>query len=342
MSKKKNKGKKPEQNNTKKTEEIKASDIKEAVEEISEAEDISEESEAEETEEKAAKKPDSTKNEKKEDKKSDKKSDKKTGDKPASKKSSKITSERDEFLKLSFIEKCKKDPVIPIMLILVFVAVIVAAVYFILPNAKSPSMGMTLDDFKTRYNDGEVAAQLYANGMDIGINYTQYVDPSANPSILGDKETFKLDGSNVDYFTGDVSLMLSAGLEGATRRSDNELAMIRVYVKYEFEPTWMIFANTLQALYPDLTKFQALDIAIKEMNEYKGDGLYAERGDIAFRIIPVKILEGEEEVTYIVIEAVPKNAISAAQIGHVVETTASASETTAATEATTVASVAET
>ena len=32
MSKKKNKGKKPEQNNTKKTEEIKASDIKEAVE----------------------------------------------------------------------------------------------------------------------------------------------------------------------------------------------------------------------------------------------------------------------------------------------------------------------
>ena len=92
----------------------------------------------------------------------------------------------------------------------------------------------------------------------------------------------------------------------------------------------------------DLTKFQALDIAIKEMNEYKGDGLYAERGDIAFRIIPVKILEGEEEVTYIVIEAVPKNAISAAQIGHVVETTASASETTAATEATTVASVAET
>ena len=228
------------------------------------------------------------------------------------------------------------------MLLLVFVTVVVAAVYFILPNATSPSMGMTLEDFKTRYNNGEVAAQLYANGMDIGINYTNYVDPSTSPSILGDKETFKVDSSNADYFTGDVSLMLSAGVEGATRRNDNELTLIRVYVKYEFEPTWMIFANTLQALYPDLTKFQALDIALKEMNEYKGDGLYAQRGDIAFRIIPVKILEGEEEVTYIVIEAVPKNAISAAQIGHVVETTASASETTAATEATTVASVAET
>ena len=120
-------------------------------------------------------------------------------------------------------------------------------------------------------------------------------------------------------FNGDAGLILDAGLEGATRKNDNELAYLRVYVEYDFNPVWMIFANSLQAVYPDLSKFDALDIAIHEMNDYNGDGLYAVRGDIAFRIIPVKQGEGENEVTYIIVEFVPKSAISESQIGHVVE-----------------------
>lgn len=349
MSKKKNNGNKPEQNNIKKNEEIEDSEIVEKEDEVSEAEDIedtAEENEPEVAEQETVEESDeeipAKKSGSSKENKNDSKSDKKDDNKPKNNKTQEKNSERDEFLKLSFAEKCKKDPVIPVMLILAFVAVAVAAVYFIIPIAQTPSMGFTLEDFKTRYNDGEVAYQLLSSGLDIRINYTQYVDLSANPSILGDKETFKPDGSNIDYFTGDIALMLSAGLEGATRRNDNEVAYIRTYVKYEFEPSWMIFANTLEALYPDLTRFQALDLALNEMNDYKGDGLYAVRGDIAFRLIPVKVVEYGEEANYVVIEAVPKSAIADSQIGHVVEITASTAESSAASEVTTAASVAET
>lgn len=371
MSKKKNKGKKPEQKDIKKTGDIKETEVNETEEldeeveviededaDIAEPEDQTEESDLDEEEAEE-------KTEKKSEKKSGKKSDNKSGNsgkKPEKKdsepksdksKNSKNkeakaeTSERDEFLKLSFIDKCKKDPVIPVMLLLAFVAVIVAVIYFVLPNAKTPSLGFTLDEFKTRYNNGEVATQLYANGLDIGINYTTYVDHSTTPSILGEKETFTVDSNNVDYFNGDVSLILTAGVEGATRKNDSELAYVRVYVEYEYEPVWMIFANTLQALFPDLTRFDSLDLAVREMNDHKSDGTYTVRGDIAFRWIPVKTIEDGEEKIYIVIEAVPKSAISQSQINNVIEVTttestaASAAASEAVTEAT-VASAAET
>lgn len=368
MSKKKNKGKKPEQKDIKKNGDIKETEVKETEEldEETEAEEITEDAEeVEEAETEVSEPeeagdqteesdPDDEESEKKTEKKSDnsgKKSEKKDSGagNGKSKQPKEKPSERDEFLQLSFTEKCKKDPVIPVMLLLAFVAVIVAIIYFVMPNAKTPSLGFTLDDFKTRYNNGEVATQLYANGMDIGINYTTYVDRSVTPSILGEKETFTVDSSNVDYFNGDAALMLSAGVEGATRKNDGELAYVRVYVEYDesdIMAVWMFYANTLQAVFPDLTRFDALDLSKHEMSDYKADGSYTVRGDTAFRLIPLKTMEDGAEKTYIVIEVVPKSAISQSQISHEVEVTAT--ESTAASSAAsesvaeTVASAAET
>jgi len=207
-----------------------------------------------------------------------------------------------EFFKLGFVDRCKKDPVIPVTILLAFVAIIVAFLYFLIPNLRTPSLGFTLNEFEERYNSGEVAAQLYSNGMDIGINYSGYVDPSASTGILGEKETFKAESSDVDYFSGDISLILNAGLEGATRKKDNELAYVRVYVEYneeQIEPVWMIFANTLQALYPELSRFECLDLALSEMNQFKGDGMFAVRGDIAFRIMQNRWRIPFENIVYI-------------------------------------------
>ena len=57
-----------------------------------------------------------------------------------------------EFVNLPFIEKCKKDPVIPVSLLLAFVMIIVAVVYFLLPAAKAPTMDMTLEEFENGFN----------------------------------------------------------------------------------------------------------------------------------------------------------------------------------------------
>lgn len=357
MSKKKNKGNRPAQKDIKKNGDIKETEVKETEEldEETEAEEITEDAEdVEESEVSEAEEvEDQTEESDPDDEESEKKSEKKdsgAGD-GKSKGTKEKPSERDEFLQLSFTEKCKKDPVIPVMLLLAFVAVIVAIIYFVMPNAKTPSLGFTLDEFKTRYNNGEVATQLYANGLDIGINYTTYIDRSVTPSILGEKETFTVDSSNVDYFNGDVSLMLSAGVEGATRKNDGELAYVRVYVEYDeskIQDLWMFYANTLQAVFPELTRFDAMDLSKHEMNDYKADGSYTVRGDTAFRLIPLKTMEDGAEKRYVVIEVVPKSAISQSQISHEVEVittestaaSSAASESVAETEA--VASAAET
>ena len=254
---------------------------------------------------------------------------------------------KEEFNKLSFVEKCKKDPLIPVMLLLAVITVIVAAIYFIMPSARIKSLGITLEEFKTRFNSADVAVEMYNNGHSIGINYTDYYDATATTSILGDKATFTVDPAYADFFYGDVALLYTIGLEGATRKIDNEIAFFRLFVKYNSENQddayllAFVYANTLQALFPDLTKFDAETLAMSEMSEYTNDGLYTVRGDYAFRLIPFTSNDADQ-MTYIAIEVVPKDSLNASQIKKTLEipqataaviesTSASVSETAAAT-----------
>lgn len=216
------------------------------------------------------------------------------------------------FRELPFIEKCKKDPVIFVSLALVVVVIAVAAIYFILPNAKTPSMGMTLEDFKTGFNEAEVAQSLLNNGIDFRYGNVPYVDPDTDKSILGDKVAVTGDRKYVDYFAGPSRSVVNSGIEGATRKNDGELAFVRVYIEYgeDVNPVWMLLSNTLQALYPELRAYDAMELAMQKMGEYNGDLRFYVRGDYGFRIVPVQ----QADVTYIVIDVVPKAAINDSQI----------------------------
>ena len=61
----------------------------------------------------------------------------------------------EEFRNLSFVDKCKKDPVIPVCFALAILSIVGAAIYFILPF-RTPAMNITLDDFKTSYESTEI------------------------------------------------------------------------------------------------------------------------------------------------------------------------------------------
>ena len=294
-------------------EEIEASEEVESIEEAAEeTEEDSEDSEEEKAEEKKpkAKKPESSDN---------------------------------EFVKLPFIEKCKKDPIIPVSLLLAFIMIIVAVIYFLLPGVKAPTMKLTLDEFENGFNTCDTTMYFFESGFDISIKEINYIDRSAEPGILGELETLTFDSNYVDYFSGRASVRYDAGLEGATRKTDGQLTHIRVFIAYDEENeddvirVWMFFASTLQALYPDLTEFDAKALALSEMSDYAGEGKYVKRGDIAFRWIPVKAGVGGHEKAYIVIEAVPAKTLSDDQIIRTFEITESsesesgaASDTTAA------------
>lgn len=342
--------KKPEQNNTEKAEvkkiEEKAEELEAVEEETDEAleaatEDIeeSEESGSVDAQEPEEEEETEEETEEEEEEKKPKKAKAAPVEKTEPVKIGGLTKE--EFNKLSFAEKCKKDPIIPVMLLLAVIAVIVAAIYFILPSSRIKSLGITLEEFKTRYNSADVAVDMYNNGHSIGINYTDYYDATATTSILGDKATFTVDSNYADFFYGDVSLLYTVGIEGATRKTDEEIAFFRIFVKYNAESQddaylfAFIYANTLQALYPDLGKFDAENLAMTEMSEYSNDGLYTVRGNYAFRLIPFTSNDADQ-ATYIAIEVVPKDAINASQIKktlEIPEATVAATESSAASTA---------
>ena len=293
------------------------------------AEDTEEEAEAESEEDASEDSDDDSEEEEPEEEKAEEK-------KPKAKKPE---SSDKEFVNLPFIEKCKKDPVIPVSLLLAFVMIIVAVVYFLLPAAKAPTMDMTLEEFENGFNQCDTTMYFFESGFDISIKKIDYIDRSANPGILGETETLFYSSSYVDHFTGHASVLYDAGLEGATRKTDGKLTHIRVYIAYdegssdEWVRVWMFFASTLQALYPDLTEFDAKAIALNAMSDYAGEGMYIKMGDIAFRWIPVKPGVGGHESGYIVIEAVPAKILSDEQIASTLEMPEPSESESAAVEA---------
>ena len=324
MAKANKKANKPKQNENKAAEELDEK-ITEALAENEETEEeAAEEAEAEESEEVSAENAEESEEaeveESEEDEESEENEEKeeKSGiivPPPVSEEEAK---ENEEFRKLPFVEKCKKDPMIPVSIILAILALIVAGIYFLLPNAKTPSMGLTLDEFISRFNEGEVAKSLMNSGFDITFRTPDYVDISSNPSILGDKEVVKAKSAYADFFEGPFKYYNIGGIEGATRKNDGKLAYTRVYIQYgeeDFNTVWLYSSNVICALYPDLTMYQAMDISMKAMGEYNGDARYYVKGDYAFRLVAVKkAADGGGELVYIVVDCVPKAALKADQI----------------------------
>lgn len=353
MSKSKNKGNKPAQNNKTNNEETKVKIDKNVEEKVSE--EIAEESVEEAADEAVDETAEEVKTEEtvKEDdgdkaeeadkvEKAEVKKEKKSGSSSKNKPMSKKAKEREanaKFRALPFSEKCKKDPVIPACIALAIIAVIVAVIYFTLPNAITPSMGLTLDEFNTRFNDTEVVHSLLASGLDFRYGNVPYVDPSVEPSILGEQATVTGNPSYVDFFSGPSKSTINSGIEGAARKNDGELAYVRVYVEYgeDFNPVWMLLSSTFQTLYPELNMTQAMDLALAKLGEYNGDTKYYVKGDYGFRIVPVK----KGEITYIVVDIVPKKILNDADIREYIADTGAAAtvatDATADTAATTVA-----
>ena len=234
-----------------------------------------------------------------------------------------------EFRKLPFIEKCRKDPLIPVSVLLVLIAISVASLYFILPNAKTPSMGITLGDFVHSFNNGAVATSLMDSGADIGFRTPPYVNPDEKPGMLGDKAVLTAGRSYADFFAGPSKYFISAGIEGATRKSDNMLSYVRIWVQYsdlsddaDFNTVWMYFSNTLNALYPGMSSYEAMGIAMNKMGDFDGDPRFYVRGEYAFRLVPVQ----KDGITYIVIDVAPKSALNDSQIRETLEVTPSPEE----------------
>lgn len=344
MSKSKNESKKPQQNEISEEKELDVKVSEDTVETESPAEENLDDKAEDNTEAEDTEKAVETDNETdpedsgSEEEPAEEKAEEKpeeSEEKPKKKKANK-KSESEKFRELSFAEKCRKDPIIPVTLILAFLAIIVAAIYFYLPNAMTPSMGMTLDQFRERYQQGDVSkTMLEGSGSDITFRTPSYVNPDTEPSILGNNQVITANRAFADFFTGPFKYFHKGGIEGATRKSDGQLAYVRVYVEYDdFNTVWLYSSNTLDALYPELSQYESMDLSMKVMNEFNGDKRFYVKGDYGFRMVAMK----KEDATYIVLDCVPKKALNESQIREVIDSapaaTTAASSSAASSETT--------
>ena len=243
----------------------------------------------------------------------------------------------EDFKNLSFVDKCKKDKIIPVCFILAFFAIVGAAIYFIVPY-RTPAMKVTLDEFKTAYESTELYTNLFVNfGLDISPVY--YVNTTTVPTEsfqgyytdenFGELSMTEFD-SNCDYFQAALNTELITLMQGSTRKVDGKLTSLRFITKYGGDPTWMsyYYAAVLEALYPELDAASAVNILTLMLQDYdmNTQGSYTVMGDYGFRLMYLPANGGN----YFAFDVVPASSIKADEI----KTTYNLADMVIATEST--------
>ena len=227
----------------------------------------------------------------------------------------------EEFKNLSFIDKCKKDPVIPVCFALAFLAIVGAVIYFALPY-RTPAMKITLDDFKEKYESTEMYKSLFVNfGLDI--SPVHYVDTTATPDLnylgfysdenFGELNMTEFD-PECDYFQAALNTELITLMQGSSRKADGKLTSLRFITKYAGDPTYMsyYYASVLDALYEDLDPTSAVNVLATLLQDFNIDtqGGYTVMGEYAFRLMYLPVNNGN----YFAFDVVPASGLKEDEI----------------------------
>lgn len=200
-------------------------------------------------------------------------------------------------------EESSFDPVIPICLILAFVSLIGAILYFTLPIVMNPAMKLTYADFAKRYQSTSTY-QVMLSKFDMNIDDIKYI-------VSEQEDTgFKVTDSNsyLDSFSSVINSDLGVAIQGQSRKFDSKLTLIRAVVKYGDKNTstnlmCSYYSAILCALYPDLTSDTAYDEIANMLRNFNGSGEYTVKGDYAYRIILG--LNDSKDTKYFAFEIVP-------------------------------------
>lgn len=227
----------------------------------------------------------------------------------------------EEFKDLGFVDKCKKDPVIPVCFVLAFLAIVGAVIYFALPF-RTPAMKLTLEDFKQRYESTEMYYNLFVKfGLDI--SPVNYVDTTVAPDLtylgfysdesFGELSMTEFD-PDCDYFQAALNTELITLMQGSSRKADGKLTSLRFITKYGGDPTYMsyYYASILEALYDDLDPTSAVNVLATLLQEFNIDtqGGYTVMGDYAFRLMYLPANGGN----YFAFDIVPASGLKADEI----------------------------
>ena len=203
-----------------------------------------------------------------------------------------------------FIEKCRKDPVIPACIILLIAAAVLVSVYVILPRMSVKSLGCTVDQFRSDY----VSTEIYTTslgGYNFAIPEVVYSD-GTQVALTAAAENRK-DGK-LSYFSANIpntATTFATAIQGSVRKSDNEITALRVLAQYSEDESYynfliLYYASYMQTLFPGITNQDAASLAADALAGITSDA-YISRDDISYRASFVK----NDTISYIALDVIP-------------------------------------
>lgn len=208
--------------------------------------------------------------------------------------------------KLSFIDKCKVDPVIPVCILLTVLAVVGAAMYFIIPTLKvnkKATLGITYAELQTKYQSTSVYSQyLFQFGFEVPDMTLQSTN---NDGVSNSDESYFI--QPIESLAN--SVYLNAVVEGTVYNPNSKLTELRVYLEinsgYEAETfnqmiMWFL-ESYVEVFYPSITDDEAmalLSAAIQSGDYY------------VYENYAVKIFSVNEGNGYIGLQIIPASSVN--------------------------------
>ena len=196
--------------------------------------------------------------------------------------------------KPSFIDKCKKDPIIPACILCLAAALIFVIVRFVVPMFSVKTLGLTVDEYREQY----AASSIYTNTL-----------APYNFSAAGEAQNRET--AKYSYFYASIpntATTFSTAIQGSVLKSNDEIVAIRVMASVDAEnysdPTYinflyLFFGSYLQPFMPDVSDRDIQTLVYNAVQNINS-GEFTVRQDIAYR---VSIINGD--VSYVAFDIMP-------------------------------------
>ena len=222
------------------------------------------------------------------------------------KEASKKASTGNASSKNGFVEKCKKDPVIPACILLLFIAIVGVVLYIVIPMFSVKTLGVTVEDYRVRY----ISTSIYNSALapygftipDVTYQEEQRVALTA----VGESNNNNQD--KLLFFYAPISntgTTFATAIQGSVRKSDNKITALRVLVEYSDDPNYfnfliLYYGSYLQAFIPTVSD-QDIQALVADAVNNISTGEFTVRQDIAFRVS----VERTDTISYIAFDIMP-------------------------------------
>ena len=211
--------------------------------------------------------------------------------------------------KTTFIDKCKKDPIIPACILCIVIAIVLAVVKFVVPMFSVKTLGITIDDYRTQYQ----TTGLYNSVLmpyNFAIPEVTYQE-SSNVSLTAAGEAQNKQNDKYIYFYAAIpntATNFSTAIQGSALKSNGEIVALRVMASLDADNysdpnyinfIYIFFGSYLQTFMPDVSDHD-VQLLISHAVENMGTNEFTVRQDVAYR---VSIITGD--VNYLAFDIMP-------------------------------------